>query len=101
MIKKGVIKQISTAGRAIYFKLGRGMYFDKKWTLHCVRIGATALLFARFRDPKLLKIQLQWDSNKWKEYIRFTPILAAQHSKVLVEVDTDNLTVEFNKLECN
>ena len=77
------------------------MYFDKKWTLHSVQIGATALLFARFRDPELLKIQLQWDSNKWREYIQFTPILVALHSKALVEVNTDNLTAEFNKLKCD
>ena len=85
----------------MYFKLGRGMYFDKKWMLHSVQIGATALLFARFWDPELLKIQLRWDSDKWRECIQFTPSLVALHSKALVEVDTDDLTAEFNKLECN
>ena len=98
--RPGVIKKLNKANKAVYFKSGCKMRFDKSWTLHSIQIGATALLFARFRDKQLLKIQLRWDSNKWRDYIRYTPILAALHSKALVDVNTDNLTAEFNKLHC-
>ena len=86
-------KRMNEAGKACHSQ--PGIKCTKKWTLHSCRIGATALLFARYRDPELLKAQLRWDSEKWREYLRFAPILAGLHAKAIVDVNTDDLTPQF------
>ena len=78
-----VQRRMTLAARAVY----PSTPFTKKYTLHSCRIGATALLFARYRDPELTRTQLRWDSEKWREYIRFTPINAAlHHGKAVADV---------------
>ena len=93
MTRKRVTFRLNEAGRAVYYD--RNVPFTKKWTPHSCRIGATALLFARFRDPEIVKTQLRWASEKWREYIRFTPINAGVHSQAVAEVDTDNFEFDI------
>ena len=52
-----------------------------KWTCHSGHIGATALLFVKFKDPLLIKNQLVWACNKFEVYIQHRPILAKLHTK--------------------
>ena len=89
-------RHINEAGKAVYghIKHTKG----NPWTLHSIRIGATALLYARHRDVELLQLQLRWDSEKWREYIRFTPILAALQAKAIIDVDTDDIKPDFKTL---
>ena len=92
MTRKRVTVRLNEAGRAVYYD--HNVPFTKKGTPHSCCIGATALLFARFCNPEIVKTQLCWASEKWREYIRFTPISARVHSKAVTEVNTDNF--DFN-----
>ena len=94
ILRDAAEERMNRAGKACHSNLN--VPCTKKWTLHSCRIGAVALLFARFRDPELIMYQLRWDSDKWREYIRHTPILAGLHAKALVDVDTDDLYPKFD-----
>ena len=91
--RKEVTKRLNEADRAIYYD--HNVPFTKKWTPHSCHIGATALLFACFCDPEIVKTQLCWASEKWREYICFTPINAGVHLKALAEVNTYNFDFDI------
>ena len=48
------------------------------------------MLYARFQNKELIKSQLRWASDKWRDYIRYTPVLAGLHARALIDVDTDD-----------
>ena len=87
--KRGVKRVLNAAGKAIYGNGENQNRFAIKWTCHSACIGATALLFGKYRDPLLIKSQLRWVSDKFKVYIRFTPILARIHA--------DAMTTDINR----
>jgi len=80
-LKSGVEKRLNEAGKACYAADKTCKRFAMKWTCHSGRIGATALLFAKHRDPLLIKNRLRWESDKFEVYIRHTPILAKLHAE--------------------
>ena len=79
-IKRSVEKALNEAGKAIYGSTSEQHRFAMKWTCHSARIGATALLFGKYRKPLLIKTRLRWQSDKFEVYIRYTPILAKMHA---------------------
>ena len=92
ILKVEVKKRMTRAAKAVY----PSTPFTKNYSCHSCRIGATALLFARYRDPELVRKQLRWDSEIWREYIRFTPINAGLHGNAVATVDTDNVDITFD-----
>lgn len=87
-IKSGVEKRLNEAGRACYAGDTTCNRFHMRWTCHSGRIGATALLFAKHRDPLLIKNRLRWASDKFEVYIRHTPILARLHAEAgITDID--------------
>ena len=87
MTKAEVTRKINNAGRECYST--PGMPFTTQWTLHSCCIGAVAILYGLYQDPELIRSQLRWDSEKWRAYIRYTPINAVLHGRAVATVDSD------------
>ena len=88
LLKETCEDYLNKAGTATYPNVNTNV--KQSWTLHSVQIGATTLLYARFQNKELIKSQLRWALDKWREYIRYTPVLAGLHARALIDVDTDD-----------
>ena len=89
--KRLVESRLNRASAAVYGDQVKQL--GNNWTLHSIRIGATALLFAETRNELLIRKRLRWDSKKWWAYVRHTPIMAKIHAKAIADVDVDNFDI--------
>lgn len=99
MTKAEVTRKINNAGRECYST--PGVPFKKKWTLHSCRIGAVAILYGLYQDAELIRSQLRWDSEKWRAYIRHTPINAVLHGRAVETIDSDMLELPSHTITQN
>lgn len=99
MTKAEVTRKINNAGRECYST--PGVPFTKKWTLHSCRIGAVAILYGLYQDAELIRSQLRWDSEKWRAYIRHTPINAVLHGRAVETIDSDMLELPSHTITQN
>jgi len=99
MTKAEVTRKINNAGRECYST--PGVPFKKKWTLHSCRIGAVAILYGLYQDAELIRSQLRWDSEKWRAYIRHTPINAVLHGRAVETIDSDMLKLPSHTITQN
>lgn len=64
-----------------------------RYTSHAVRVAAVVTLHCGGATDHTIMMRLRWKSGAFREYLRNTPKLAADHNKIVNNIDMDDMDV--------
>ena len=65
-----------------------------RYTCHAIRVAGAVTLHSGGASDETIMMRLRWKSGAFRDYLRNTPNMAAQHNKIVNNTDIDDMDIE-------
>ena len=65
-----------------------------RYTCHAIRVAGAVTLHCGGASDQTIMMRLRWKSGAFRDYLRNTPNMAAQHNKIVNNTDMDDMDLE-------